>query len=101
MKDSAASRSAGSLNRTQPSTPSPPALLIAAATCSDGVNPKIGCWMPSRSQSESDTDIGCPPSWFVLLGVRLRPAVVGFAARRSAHLVDEPDAAWRLVAGEP
>jgi hypothetical protein len=43
----AASRSAGSLNRTQPSTPSPPARLIAAATRSDGVKPTIGCSMPS------------------------------------------------------
>ena len=44
------SSSAGSLNRTQPSTPRPPARLIAAATCSDGVNPTTGCSMPSRSQ---------------------------------------------------
>ena len=42
-----ASSSAGSLKRTQPSTPRPPARLIAAATCSDGVKPTIGCSMPS------------------------------------------------------
>ena len=46
-----ASSSAGSLNRTQPSTPMPPARLIAAATCSDGVKPTIGCSMPSRSHT--------------------------------------------------
>ncbi|SHV42964.1 Uncharacterised protein [Mycobacteroides abscessus subsp. abscessus] len=37
-----ASSSSGSLNRTQPSTPIPPARLIAAATFSDGVKPNIG-----------------------------------------------------------
>ena len=36
------SRSSASLNRTQPSTPRPPALLTAAATFSDGVKTKIG-----------------------------------------------------------
>ncbi len=36
------SSSSGSLNRTQPSTPRPPAFETAAATCSDGVNAKIG-----------------------------------------------------------
>ena len=36
------SRSSASLNRTQPSTPSPPALVTAAATFSDGVKTKIG-----------------------------------------------------------
>ena len=46
-----ASSSSASLNRTQPSTPSPPARLIAAATCSDGVKPKIGWVMPNWSQS--------------------------------------------------
>ena len=39
---STVSSSSGSLNRTQPSTPSPPALLTAAATFSDGVKTKIG-----------------------------------------------------------
>ena len=39
-----------SLNRTQPSTPSPPARETAAATCSEGVKAKIGCSMPKRSQ---------------------------------------------------
>lgn len=36
------SRSSASLNRTQPSTPRPPALLTTAATFSDGVKTKIG-----------------------------------------------------------
>ena len=36
------SSSSVSLNRTQPRTPSPPARDTAAATCSDGVNAKIG-----------------------------------------------------------
>ena len=36
------SSSSVSLNRTQPSTPRPPARETAAATCSDGVNAKIG-----------------------------------------------------------
>ena len=36
------SSSSVSLNRTQPSTPSPPARETAAATCSEGVNAKIG-----------------------------------------------------------
>ena len=48
---STVSRSSASLNRTQPSTPRPPALLTAAATFSDGVKTKIGYWMPKRSQS--------------------------------------------------
>ena len=39
---STVSRSSASLNRTQPSTPRPPALLTAAATFSDGVKTKIG-----------------------------------------------------------
>ena len=45
------SSSSGSLNRTQPSTPRPPALLTAAATFSDGVKAKIGYSMPKRSHS--------------------------------------------------
>ena len=36
------SSSSVSLNRTQPSTPRPPARETAAATCSEGVNAKIG-----------------------------------------------------------
>ena len=51
IQSRAASSSAGSLNRTQPSTPRPPARLTAAATCSDGLNPTMGCSMPSRSHS--------------------------------------------------
>ena len=39
---SVASSSSGWLNRTQPSTPMPPARVTAAATFSDGVNAKIG-----------------------------------------------------------
>ena len=42
IQHSTSSRSSASLNRTQPSTPSPPALLTAAATFSDGVKTNIG-----------------------------------------------------------
>ena len=48
---STCSSSSGSLNRTAPSTPSPPARETAAATCSDGVKAKIGYSIPKRSHS--------------------------------------------------
>src|SRR6478672_7938307 len=41
IQHSTRSRSSASLNRTHPSTPSPPALVTAAATFSDGVKTKI------------------------------------------------------------
>ena len=50
-QSSTSSSSSASLNRTQPSTPSPPARETAAATCSDGVKAKIGYSMPNRSHS--------------------------------------------------
>src|SRR4051812_41086534 len=88
------SRSAASLNRTQPSTPKPPARLIAAATCSDGVNPTIGCSMPSRSHNGVRM-LGGP-----FRRVPVRPGVVGFADRGPADLVDQPDGPRHLVAGD-
>jgi len=51
IQPSTVSRSSASLNRTQPSMPSPPARLTAAATFSEGVKTKIGYSMPKRSQS--------------------------------------------------
>ncbi len=102
IQASAASSSSASLYRTQPSTPRPPALLIAAATCSDGVKPTIGCSMPNRSQSGVRSAIGSaaplggsgvragfrrvvhPAS--ARVGEPPGPGVVGLAARRPADL---------------
>src|SRR5215472_3819610 len=100
-----ASRSAGSLKRTQPSTPSPPARLIAAATCSDGLKPTMGCSMPSRSHSVVRTVLLTPFSLRhrvsrVAGRVAVRPPVVGLPGRPTADGLDEPDAARRLVAGD-
>src|SRR5215469_7806998 len=124
IQSSTLSSSAASLNRTQPSTPSPPDRLIAAATCSDGVNPTIGCSMPSRSQigvcmaapsGRSWLALGPRPSglpaiaggtssWVsagqLLLRVAVRPAVVGLARRRPADALDQPDRPGHLVAGD-
>src|SRR5687767_7388698 len=86
----ARSRSSASLNLTHPRTPSPPARLIAAATCSDGVKPKIGCSMPSSSHRLVR----------MILHVATGPLVVGFAARRPADLADQPERPRHLVARE-
>ena len=51
IQSSALSSSSASLKRTQPRTPRPPARDTAAATCSDGVNAKIGYSMPKASHS--------------------------------------------------
>ena len=50
IQSRALSSSSASLKRTQPRTPRPPARDTAAATCSDGVNAKIGYSMPKASQ---------------------------------------------------
>src|ERR1700712_1976550 len=109
---STVSRSSASLNRTQPSMPSPPARLTAAATFSDGVKTKIGYWMPNLSQSS--VLIASPLASLVpsrrrpsMLGMHvvcrpllrrvLRPAVVGLTRRRSLDLVHQPKAAWHFV----
>src|SRR5215469_652943 len=124
IQSSTLSSSAASLNRTQPSTPSPPARLIAAATCSDGVKPTIGCSMPSRSQIGVCTAIPSSRRWLalsrrvpslpvgswewsgrarsreLLLGVVVRPAIIGLAGQRPRDLPDEPDRPRHLVAGD-
>src|SRR6266581_5215944 len=120
------SSSAGSLKRTQPSTPRPPARLTAAATCSEGVKPTMGCSMPSRSQSGVRTSRGVwggrPPGAGRVMALRgplcwsricltrsgggmfgdvlARPAVVGLAGYGPADRFHEPDGARHLVTGE-
>src|SRR5689334_13594645 len=86
----ARSRSSASLNRTHPSTPSPPARLIAAATCSDGVKPKIGCSMPNWSHRLVR----------MFLHVSACPLIIGFPAGGPADLVDQPQRPRHLVARE-
>src|SRR5216683_6347199 len=103
------SRSAGSLKRTQPSTPSPPARLIAAATCSDGLKPTMGCSTPSRSHSAVRTLTGprsrgrargVAQARLVVGGVLARPGVVGLAGHRPPDGFGQPDAAGDLVPGD-
>src|SRR5215472_15676176 len=109
IQSSTLSSSAASLKRTQPSTPSPPARLIAAATCSDGVNPKIGCSMPSCSHSAVrmavSSGCGSRAALFrgrsdLLLCVPTRPRVVGLARRCPADLLHQPDRPRHLVPGD-
>ena len=69
-----ASSSSVSLNRTQPSTPSPPARLIAAATSSLGVNPKIGDSIPNFSHSAVFMDVLVVEGGRNLRGCRRRSA---------------------------
>ena len=83
---SVVSSSSGSLNRTQPSTPMPPARLTAAAAFSEGVKAKIGYWMPNRSHSSVCINwwprmLGVHVVGGPLLGLFLGPFVVGFAGR--------------------
>ncbi len=78
------------------STPRPQARLIAAATCSEGLNPTIGYSMP-RSWGTAAF------SWSVrrvIGGVAVRPAVVGLARGAAADGVHQPDAARHLVPGD-
>src|SRR5205814_9706942 len=99
---------------------------MAAATCSDGEKPTMGCSLPSSGHSEVRTIvISWPPSrafgpaaaarqtadvspvclprgsdWhgrWVGGGVAVRPVVVGLACRAPADRVDQPDAARHLV----
>ena len=77
IQSRARSSSAGSLKRTQPSTPRPPARLTAAATCSDGVKPTMGCSMPRGSHS-------AVRRWAVLRRAVLRWAVLRWAVLRRA-----------------
>src|SRR5215467_12468992 len=79
MQSSTAARSPGALTPTAPSTPRPPARLIAAATCSEGVNPTVGCSMPSGGHS--DVIIYLPPSRAV--GPGGPPLVVPEARKRA------------------
>src|SRR5512142_1585403 len=104
---STVSSSAGSLKRTQPRTPRPPARLTAAATCSDGVKPTMGCSMPSRSQSGVRTVMtlrgplcGSGGSRGMLGDVRTRPAVISLTGHGPADGVHEPDGPRHLVAGQ-
>ena len=102
-----ASSSAGSLKRTQPSTPRPPARLTAAATCSDGVKPTMGCSMPSRSHRGVRTVLftgpltgGCPARARWAPAYSRAQRVVGLAGHRAPDRAGEPDAARDLVAGD-
>src|SRR5580704_6283334 len=104
---SAASRSAGSLKRTQPSTPRPPARLTAAATCSDGVKPTMGCSMRSWSQRGVRTVMASrrllrrSRSGGGMFGdVLTCPAVVGLTGYGTADRIHEPDGTRHLVSGE-
>src|SRR5215218_5304047 len=100
-QSSVRSRSSASLNRTQPSTPRPPARETAAATCSDGVNAKIGYWIPNRSQSSVCIGDGSFDRTAVGgFGNALGGRIVRLPRGGARDLVDVRDGARQLVAGK-
>ena len=79
------SSSSVSLNRTQPSTPSPPARDTAAATCSDGVKAKIGYSIPNSSHrgvrmSAFQTEVGSTVAAFAAKPARASSLAAGYCA---------------------
>ena len=100
------SSSSASLNRTQPSTPRPPARETAAATCSDGVNAKIGYSIPNSSQravrmllSRSDGGSRWRPS-ASRSAISLAAGYCALPVALRGISVDEGERARQLVAGQ-